>query len=312
MPHNYFTHARQRLAHYKEFGMHVGFIGLGMMGGGMSSNLLKAGHTVTGFDLSPASLERHAKAGGKVAQTARDTAAEADVLITMLPNGPDVEAVLFGKDDVAAHMKPGAIVMECSTILPTVTDAVASRLKAMGLVMVDAPIGRTSEHAWAGTLVFMVGGDAAHVDAVRPLLDVMGEVTHHCGPVGAGIRAKIINNYMSVVLNVLTAEALTLAEKFHLDRETLIKVLMGTPAGRSHLTTSYPAKVFKGDVSAAFMLDLAAKDLGLALQVGAAAGVPLATGAAAQQIYNIAQSHGHGREDWTAMLVNMRELAGLA
>ncbi len=291
--------------------MHVGFIGLGMMGGGMSANLLKAGHTVTGFDLSPASLERHVKAGGLAAKSAREAAAEAEVLITMLPNGPDVEAVLFGKDDVAAHMKPGSIVMECSTILPQVTDSVAGRLKSMGLAMLDAPIGRTSDHAWAGTLIFMVGGEAAHLERVRPLLDAMGEVTHHCGSVGSGIRAKIINNYMSIVLNVLTAEALTLAEKFHLDRDTLIKVLMGTPAGRSHLTTTYPAKVFKDDVSAAFMLDLAAKDLGLALQTGAAEGVPLATGAAAQQIYNIARSHGHGREDWTSMLVNMRELAGL-
>lgn len=291
--------------------MHVGFIGLGMMGGGMASNLLKAGHTVTGFDLSPASLERHAKAGGIVAKSARDVVTETDVLITMLPNGPDVEAVLFGQDDVAAHMKPGAIVMECSTIFPKTTNSIASRLQSMGLAMLDAPIGRTSDHAWAGTLIFMVGGEAAHVEKVRPLLDAMGEVTHHCGPVGAGIRTKIINNYMSVVLNVLTAEALTLAEKFALDRDTLIKVLMGTPAGRSHLTTTYPTKVFKDDVSAAFMLDLAAKDLGLAIQVGAAEGVPLATGAAAQQMYNIAHSHGHGKEDWTAMLVNMRELAGL-
>lgn len=291
--------------------MHVGFIGLGMMGGGMSSNLLKAGHTVTGFDLSPASMERHAKAGGKVAKSAKEAVIDVDVLITMVPNGPDVEEVLFGKEGVAAHMKAGAIVMECSTILPKTTDSVAARLKSMGLNMLDAPIGRTSDHAWAGTLVFMVGGDAAHVETVRPLLEVMGEVTHHCGPVGAGIRTKIINNYMSVVLNVLTSEALALSEKFQLDRDTLIKVLMGTPAGRGHLTTSYPGKVFKDDVSAAFMLDLAAKDLGLAIQVGAAEGVPLATGAAAQQIYNIAQSHGHGREDWTAMLVNMRELSGL-
>lgn len=291
--------------------MHVGFIGLGMMGGGMSSNLLKAGHTVTGFDLSPASMERHAKAGGKVAKSAKEAVIDVDVLITMVPNGPDVEEVLFGKEGVAAHMKAGAIVMECSTILPKTTDSVAARLKSMGLNMLDAPIGRTSDHAWAGTLVFMVGGDAAHVETVRPLLEVMGEVTHHCGPVGAGIRTKIINNYMSVVLNVLTSEALALSEKFQLDRDTLIKVLMGTPAGRGHLTTSYPGKVFKDDVNAAFMLDLAAKDLGLAIQVGAAEGVPLATGAAAQQIYNIAQSHGHGREDWTAMLVNMRELSGL-
>ncbi len=291
--------------------MHVGFIGLGMMGEAMTSNLLKAGHTVTGFDLSSAALERHAKAGGIVAKSAKEAALGANVLITMLPNGPDVEAVLFGHGEVAAHMKPGTIFMDCSTILPKVTDSIAVRLKSLGIGMLDAPIGRTSDHAWAGKLIFMVGGEAAYLEKVRPLLEAMGEIIHHCGSVGSGIRAKIVNNYMSVVLNVLTAEALTLAEKFQLDRETIIKVLMGTPAGRSHLTTTYPARVFKDDLSATFMLDLAAKDLGLAMQIGAAEGIPLATGAAAQQIYNIAQSKGHGREDWTAMLVNMRELAGL-
>ena len=291
--------------------MHVGFIGLGMMGGGMSSNLLKAGHTVSGFDLSPASMERHAKAGGVVAKSAKEAVKDADVIFTMLPNGPDVESVLLGAEGVAAHIKPGAVVVDSSTILPKTTDSIAARLNAMGVAMLDAPIGRTSEHAWAGTLIFMVGGEKAHFEKALPLFEKMGEVTYHCGPVGTGIRTKIINNYMSIVLNVLTSEALTLAEKFALDRDTLIKVLMGTPAGRSHLTTSYPAKVFKNDVTATFMLDLAAKDLGLAIQAGAAEGVPLATGAAAQQIYNIAQSHGHGKEDWTAMLVNMRELAGL-
>ena len=291
--------------------MNVGFIGLGMMGEAMASNLLKAGHTVKGFDLSPAPMERHAKAGGIAAKSPKEAAADVDVLITMLPTGAHVESVLFGQDNVAAHMKAGAMVIDSSTILPKTTESIASRLKAMGIAMLDAPVGRTSDHARAGTLIFMVGGEAADLEKAQPLFDVMGEVTYHCGGAGAGIRAKIINNYMSTVLNVLSSEALALAEKSNLDRDTLIKILMGTPAGRSHFTTTYPAKAFKGDVSPAFMLDLAAKDLGLAIQVGSADGVPLATGAAALQIYNIAQSNGRGREDWTAMLPQMLELSGV-
>ncbi|SHN60392.1 NAD(P)-binding domain-containing protein [Desulfovibrio litoralis] len=291
--------------------MNVGFIGLGMMGEGMVSNLLKAGHTVKGYDISAAALERHAKAGGIATKSIQEVVKDVDVVMTMLPTGAHVESVLFGKDNAAALMKPGTIVIDSSTILPKTTESIASRLKEMGLAMLDAPVGRTSDHAWSGTLIFMVGGDAAHLEKARPLLEAMGEVVYHCGSNGAGIRSKIINNYMSIVLNVLTAEALTLGDKANLDRETLIKILMGTPAGRSHLATSYPAKVFKGDISPVFMLDLAAKDLGLAIQVGATDGVPLATGAAALQVYTTAQTHGRGREDWTAMLVHMHELAGL-
>lgn len=292
--------------------MNIGFIGLGMMGGGMSANLLKAGHTVVGYDPFPAAMERHTAAGGVAAASAREAATAVDVVFTMLPNGSYVEDTLFGPQGIADSMTPGTLFIDCSTIQPALTTNLAERLKKMDIPMLDAPVGRTSDHAWAGTLIFLVGGDLEHMERVRPLLECMGDTVQHCGPVGSGIRTKIVNNYMSVTLNVLTAEALTLAEKFGLERQKVIEVLMGTPAGRSHLTTSYPIRVFKNDLSPTFMIDLAAKDLGLALEAAAAEHVPLATGAAAYQMYNIAQAEGRGREDWSAMLLAIRELAQIS
>ncbi|MEG2171969.1 MAG: sulfolactaldehyde 3-reductase [Desulfovibrionaceae bacterium] len=291
--------------------MKIGFIGLGMMGGGMSANLLKAGHTVVGYDLNPASMERHVKAGGIAAASAQEAAAHMDVVITMLPNGALVESALFGPQGFAESMSPNTLYIDSSTIQPHISVSLSERLQAMGIPMLDAPVGRTSNHAWAGTLIFLVGGTAENLERARPLLECMGDTVQHCGPAGAGIRTKIVNNYMSITLNVLTAEALTLAEKFGLERDKVIEVLMGTPAGRSHLTTSYPTRVFKNDVSPTFMIDLAAKDLGLALEAAAAVHVPLSTGAAAHQMYSIAQAEGRGREDWSAMLLAIRELANI-
>ena len=131
----------------------------------------------------------------------------------------------------------------------------------------DAPVGRTSKEAENGTLLIMVGGDAADVGRARPLLECMGDTIIHCGPRGTGIRTKLVNNYLSIVSNVVVAEALAIAEGAGLDRDKAIEVLMGTTAGRGHLATTYPAKVLAGDLEPGFMVDLALKDLHLALQM---------------------------------------------
>ena len=146
---------------------------------------------------------------------------------------------------------------------------------------------------------------------VRSVLDCMGDTIIHCGPTGSGSRVKLINNYMSIACNVVTAEALALAEKSGLDRDLAIEVMMGTTAGQGHLATTYPAKVLKGDVTPGFMVDLAHKDMGLALDFAAALKTPIPMGAAARQVYASAQVQGRGRDDWTAILETVRTLAGL-
>ena len=157
----------------------------------------------------------------------------------------------------------------------------------------------------------MAGGEESDVSAARPILECMGDTIIHCGPAGSGSRMKLINNYMSIACNVVTAEALTLAERSGLSRDLAIEVMMGTTAGQGHLATTYPAKVLKGDVTPGFMVDLAHKDMGLALDFAAHLKVPLPMGAAARQTYTQAQVQNRGRDDWTAILEAVRKLAGI-
>ena len=287
--------------------MNVGFIGLGTMGGAMATNLLKGGHTVKGFDLSQTALDKFQQAGGTSVSTFTEAGNDVEVVFTMLPNSPHVENVVNG--GLADVMPKGSLYVDCSTILPEATERVGRVLRSKGIRVMDAPVGRTGAEALLGKLLFMVGGEKADLDFITPCLECMGSDIVYCGPFGSGIATKIINNYMSITLNVLTAEALTLAERLGLNRDTLIEVLSGTPAGRGHFKTTYANKVLKGDVSPAFMLDLANKDLGLALEVAASQNVPLFTGAGARQAYSLARAQGHGHEDWTAILLAIRQMA---
>jgi 4-hydroxybutyrate dehydrogenase/sulfolactaldehyde 3-reductase len=232
-------------------------------------------------------------------------------IFTMLPNAPHVRDALFGADGAAAAMEPGALYIDMSTIDPLESDAIRADLGAAGIAMVDAPLGRTSLAAEAGESLVMVGGTAADIDRARPLFELIGDTVVDCGGPGMGHRMKIVNNYMTTVLNVLTAETLTLSDAIGLDRDVAIEVMMGTPAGRSALATVYPDRVLKGDLSPAFMVDLAHKDLGIALDLAGKVNVPLGAGAAARQLYNIARARGRGRQDWTAVYPVLQELAGV-
>ncbi len=289
----------------------IGFVGTGVMGLPMARNVVKGGFEVSAFDVNPKALETIRQDGGSVADSAKAAAVGADAVITMLPNGDHVLDAVFGEQGALEGMGEGALLIDMSTILPTVTDEIAKRLAAAGRRLVDAPVGRTSRHAEEGKLLIMAGGDEADVEAVRPVLACMGDSIVHCGPTGSGSRVKLINNYMSIACNVVTAEALALAERSGLDRDLAIEVMMGTTAGQGHLATTYPAKVLKGDVTPGFMVDLAHKDMGLALDFAAHLKVPLPMGAAARQIYTQAQVQGRGRDDWTAILETVRRLADL-
>jgi 4-hydroxybutyrate dehydrogenase/sulfolactaldehyde 3-reductase len=292
-------------------GKRVGFIGTGVMGLPMARNLIKGGFEVTAFDVNPDALQTIRQDGGSAAGSAKEAAGGADAVITMLPNGDHVMEAVFGEDGAIHGMAEGAVLVDMSTILPTVTDEVSAYLNANGRRFVDAPVGRTSRHAEDGKLLIMAGGEEEDVKAVVPLLSCMGDTIVYCGPAGSGSRMKLVNNYMSIASNVVTAEALTLAEQSGLDRDLAIEVMMGTTAGQGHLATTYPAKVLKGDVTPGFMVDLAHKDMGLALDFAAHMKVPLPMGAAARQTYTSAQVQGRGRDDWTAILETVRRLSGL-
>jgi 4-hydroxybutyrate dehydrogenase/sulfolactaldehyde 3-reductase len=287
----------------------IGFIGIGVMGAPMARNLIKGGFQLRVFDVNAEAVAALKQAGATPARTPADAAQGMDAVITMLPNGEHVEAALFGKDGAAAVMARGTLYIDMSTISPTVTDRIAGKMAGLGIDMVDAPVGRTSQHAIDGKLLIMAGGSDAALARARPALEKMGDTIVHCGPVGCGSRVKIVNNYMSIVANTTTAEALTLAEASGVDPELARKVMLGTTAGMGHMSTTYPAKVLKGDLTPGFMVDLAHKDLGLALDFAKTLNVPVATGEVARQAYVKAQKEGHGREDWTAIYAMTRQAA---
>jgi 4-hydroxybutyrate dehydrogenase/sulfolactaldehyde 3-reductase len=289
----------------------VGFIGLGQMGRPMARNLVRGGHRVRVYDISAAAVAKLVQEGALGCASPADCARGVDVLITMLPNGDLVRSVLYGVDGALGALSKDSWVVDMSTIHPFQTDALARELSAQGITFVDAPVGRTSDHAETGTLLILAGASEAQVPHLKPLFDCMGSDTIVTGGVGRGIRVKIINNFMSIALNALSAEAYALCEAINLPFETAMAVMQGTAAGKGHFTTTWPNKVLKGDLSPSFMLDLAHKDIGLALDLANQVSVPLPVGAACRELYNGARAAGRGRQDWTALLEYVRAQAAL-
>ena len=289
----------------------IGFIGVGVMGAPMAANLVRGGHRLKVFDLSEDALAKAKAFGAEIAASKADAGRDVSVLITMLPTGAHVSDALLGEGGAADALGSDALVIDMSTIMPLETDAVGAALRERSLPLVDAPVGRSSKHAEEGKLLIMAGGEVADLDRAEPILQLMGDPVVRCGGPGSGSRAKIVNNYMSIACNVVTAESLALADKSGLDPAVALDIMCGTTAGQGHLSTTYPAKVLQSDVTPGFMIDLAHKDMGLALELAGRIGVPLTMGAVARQVYDVARTEGRGREDWSALYLTVRRLAGL-
>ena len=289
----------------------VAFIGLGIMGEPMARNLLKGGHIVRAFDVRTSAVEAISSKGAVVATSPANAAVDAEFIFTMLPSGKEVNQAVFGENGFAESMNENSLFIDTSTILPADTDEISAKLAAKGLKMMDAPVGRLAQNAIEGTLLFMVGGSESDLEQARPLLNILGDKIVHCGAVGMGSRMKIVNNYQSTALNILTAETLTLAKASGLDVNLAVEVMRETTAGRGHMNATYPNQVLSGNIEPGFMIDLAHKDLGLALETTAALRAPAFLGAAARQAYSIAQSNGQGRKDWTSVYLTLQQLAGM-
>lgn len=288
----------------------IAFLGLGQMGSPMASNLLQKGHSLRVFDLNQQAVNALVEKGAVAATTPANATLDVEFIITMLPNGDIVRDVLFGEAGVCETLSANALVIDMSTIHPLQTDALISEMAEKGHAMMDAPVGRTSDNAKDGTLLILAGGTPEQVERARPILMCMGSELVEAGGPGMGIRVKLINNYMSIALNALSAEAAVLCESLGLDLNVAIKVMSGTAAGKGHFTTTWPGKVLKGDLSPAFMVDLALKDLRIAVDVARQTGAPLGMGEVAETYYQSASHNGRGRQDWSALLSQVRHLAG--
>jgi 4-hydroxybutyrate dehydrogenase/sulfolactaldehyde 3-reductase len=291
--------------------MTIGFIGLGRMGRPMASNLCRKGFDLIVHDINPAAVRDLASLKARAAAGTADVAAAAEIVFTMLPNSAIVEHTVAGADGILAHAKPGTVIVDMSTIDPFVTDRLAKAAVEKGCTLVDAPVGRLASHADRGECLFMVGASDADFARVKPLLEVMGTTIHHCGPVGTGMRTKLVNNYLAIVSCQLNAEALGLCQRFELSLSHTLDVLYGTTATNGQLKIAWPAKVLKGDTEPGFTIDLAHKDLTLILEAANAAHVPMPVGAAAREAFSSARSRGYGGQDFSAMADALCDLANI-
>lgn len=281
--------------------MKIGFIGLGNMGAPMAANLVKAGHEVIGFDMAEVRVD-----GVTMADTATKCATDAEVVITMLPNGAILRSVAA---DIIPAMAKGAALVDCSTVDVDSARAVASDAEAAGLLAVDAPVSGGVGGASAGTLTFMAGGSEAAFAKAAPLFDIMGQKAVHCGEAGAGQAAKICNNMILGVTMIATCEAFALADKLGLDRQKMFDVV-STSSGYSWTMNAYCPAPGVGPQSPAdngyqpgFAADLMLKDLRLSQQAAESADADTPMGQLAQALYAqfVESEDGKGR-DFSAML----------
>jgi 4-hydroxybutyrate dehydrogenase/sulfolactaldehyde 3-reductase len=289
----------------------IGFIGLGRMGRPMASNLQRKGFDLLVHDLNAASVEALVELGAAAARGPADIAAQCDLIFTMLPATQDVEQVVLGPAGLTANARPATVIVDMSTIDPKGTDRIAAGVKAAGMSMVDAPVGRLASHADRGECLFMVGASAADFARIRPMLEAMGTTIHHCGEVGTGTRTKLVNNYLAVVSCQLNAEALALSQSFGLSLEKTLEVIHGTTATNGQLKIAWPTKVLVDDIEPGFAIDLAHKDLSLIVAAANDNGVPVPVAAAAREAYNMARAASFGRKDFSAMVDVLCELASI-
>jgi 2-hydroxy-3-oxopropionate reductase len=287
----------------------VAVIGLGIMGGHMAANLLKAGYSVTGYNRSQDKIDKLVEQGGRGAADVADAVRDADVVLTMLPDSPDVEAVVMGEGGVLEAAPENALLIDASTIRPDVAVRVAEAARAQGVRAVDAPVSGGEAGAVEGSLSIMVGGEAADVEAARPVLEAVGSTIVHVGPAGSGQTVKAANQLIVAGTIQLVAEALVFLEAHNVDTEAAVKVLAGGLAGNRILDRK-AAGMMARQFAPGFRVDLHHKDLGIVTSAAREAGVAIPVGALVAQLMGALRAEGHGSLDHSALLLLVEQLSG--
>ena len=280
----------------------IGFIGLGAMGLPMSSNLQRKGFAVTVYDIDAEKMDKVAALGAAKAASIAEASRGQDIVITVLPATQHVEAVVLGEDGVLANIDAGTLLVDLSTIDTKGTDRVIAACRKKGIAFIDSPIGRLSFHAERGESLFMVGAEDADFARVEPALKAMGTDIFRCGKPGMGSRMKIINNLMLLSTAQIDAECIALGTKLGLDIQTIHDVTGGTTARNGSFHVLMVNKVLKGDMEPGFTIDLAFKDLTLAMNAAAENRVGLPMGAAAHAVFGGARATDYANKDYSALL----------
>ncbi|MBY0531623.1 MAG: 3-hydroxyisobutyrate dehydrogenase [Xanthobacteraceae bacterium] len=291
----------------------IGFIGLGNMGLPMAQNLIKAGHEVTGFDVTPAGPAKLGESGGKAAKEIGDVAADMDFVVTMLPAGQHVRDVYLGNGGVFARAKNGAAFIDCSTIDVETARAVIGEAEKKGFLMLDAPVSGGVGGAQGGTLTFMVGGSDTAFAKAKPVLEQMGKTIVHAGAAGAGQAAKICNNMILGISMIAVSEAFVLAEKLGLDKQKLFDI-SSKSSGQCWSMTAYcpvpgpvPTSPANRDYAAGFTAAMMLKDLKLSQEAAKAAGAVTPLGANASALYQKYADSGEAGKDFSGIINYIRK-----
>jgi 2-hydroxy-3-oxopropionate reductase len=287
----------------------IAIIGLGIMGLPMATNLVKAGYDVTGFNRSQEPIDKLVEAGGKGATSIADAVKDADVIITMVPDSPDVEGVVRGEDGVFANAKAGALWIDNSSIRPDVAKTLAEEAVAAGFGAVDAPGSGGEQGAIDAALSIMVGGSPEHFAAAEPVLNAIGKTIVHVGPAGAGQTVKAANQLIVAVNIQALAEAVVFLEAFGVDTDAALKVLGGGLAG-SKVLDQKGQKMLDRNFDPGFRLALHNKDLGIVTSAARSVGVTVPLGAAVAQLVNALVARGDGGLDHSGLFKLTNELSG--
>lgn len=291
----------------------IGLVGLGAMGLPIGKRLLQAGHDLVVVPhQKTAPADELAALGATIRKSTADLASDREMIITSLPDVPQVQEVLFGERGLLAGAPPrGTLYVDMSTINPTAAREQHGRLAGSGVEALDAPVSGGPLRAADGTLTIMVGGSEAGFGAIRPMLEAVGKNIVHVGGPGAGQAVKLVNQLMISIIMVANAEALTLGVKAGVPLQTMLDVI-STSSGSNYLMQTWlPKTLFSGDLSGGFSLDLLMKDLSAALRWAADLGLPAFGGAMSQQLYRLAQAEGHGKSDYSVVAQLYEETAGV-
>jgi len=287
----------------------IAFIGLGIMGGPMAAHLVRAGHTVFGVNRSPQAVQKLLTVGGQGADSVAEAVHDADIVITMVPDSPDVEDLALGPDGIYAHARRGAIHIDMSSIRPDVSASLAAAGREAGIRVLDAPVSGGEIGAVEAKLSIMVGGDAADFDEVKPVLETLGTTVVLVGPAGSGQTVKAANQLIVAGNYELVAEAIVFLRAYGVDTEAALKVLAGGLAGSTVLNRK-GASMLAGQFQPGFRVDLHHKDMGIVAAAARAKGVALPLGALTAQLVGALRAQGDGSLDHSALLRGVERLSG--
>ena len=290
--------------------MKVGFVGVGFMGRHMARNVLNGGHEMKVYDLNREAADELLSLGATWSSSPREAAEGSEVIFTSLPTPQVVEDVASGEGGVLSGAGRGSALFDLSTTDPSTIQRIAARAEAGGIEVLDAPVSGGTGGAEAATLCVMVGGDRDTYDRFKPVLDLIGDKVMYCGGLGSGAVCKIVNNLVGLSVGVLLSEAFSMGVKWGVDAQTLYEAVSGS-SGNTNSMHGFPNGIFQRNFEPGFALDLAAKDVGLATQLGREMRVPMEMSNIAQQRYIDGQNRGFGRMAAGAVAIVQEERAGV-